>query len=93
MMTGHRALAALLGVVEVTVWIFAVGWAVKYLDQPWAVVGYASGFGLGIVLGMMLEERLALGHRLVRVIANSAEPETGERPQFFETCYRRARKP
>jgi hypothetical protein len=42
MITGHRALSALLGVAEVTVWIFAVGGAVKYLSHPMAVVGYAS---------------------------------------------------
>ena len=73
MITGHRALAALLGVVEVTVWIFAVGGAVKYLSHPWAVVGYASGFGVGVLVGMMLEEKLALGYRMVRVISNRAD--------------------
>ena len=73
MITGHRGLAALLGVVEVTVWIFAVGGAVKYLSYPWAVVGYAGGFGVGVLVGMMLEEKLALGFRMVRVISNRAD--------------------
>ncbi|MCB1095689.1 MAG: DUF2179 domain-containing protein [Verrucomicrobiae bacterium] len=73
MITGHRALAVVLGVFEVTVWIFAVGGAVKYLNNPWAVVGYASGFGVGVLVGMMLEEKLAFGHRMVRVISNRTD--------------------
>ncbi len=70
MITGHRVLAVVLGVAEVTIWIFAVGGVVNYLSYPMAVVGYAGGFGVGVLAGMMLEEKLALGYRIVRVISN-----------------------
>jgi uncharacterized protein YebE (UPF0316 family) len=70
---GHRALAALLGVAEVTIWIFAVGGVVKHLSYPLAVVGYAGGFGAGVLVGMLLEEKLALGYRIVRVISDRAD--------------------
>jgi uncharacterized protein YebE (UPF0316 family) len=73
MITGHRSLSALLGVAEVTVWIFAIGGAVKYLSHPMAVVGYAGGFGVGILVGMKLEEKLALGYRMVRVISTRVD--------------------
>lgn len=73
MITGYRALAVVLGLVEVTVWIFAVGGAVKYLSHPLAVLGYAGGFGVGVLAGMMLEEKLAFGYRIVRVISNRAD--------------------
>lgn len=70
MITGHRSLAVVLGVAEVTIWTFAIGGVMKYLSYPTAVVGYAGGFGAGVLVGMVLEERLALGYRLVRVISN-----------------------
>ena len=73
MITGHRMLAVVLGVGEVTIWVFAVGGVVKYLSYPFAVVGYAGGFGVGILVGMMLEEKLALGYRMVRVISNQTD--------------------
>ncbi|TWU40637.1 hypothetical protein Poly41_14710 [Novipirellula artificiosorum] len=73
MITGHRAMAVVLGVAEVTIWIFAVGGVMKYLSHPLAVVAYAGGFGSGVLVGMLLEEKLALGYRIVRVISNLAD--------------------
>lgn len=70
MITGHRFLAVVLGIAEVTIWILAVGGVMNYLSYPMAVVGYAGGFGVGVLAGMMLEEKLALGYRMVRVISN-----------------------
>lgn len=70
MITGHRFLAVVFGVAEVTVWILAVGGVMSYLSHPMAVVGFAGGFGVGVLTGMLLEEKLALGYRMVRVISN-----------------------
>jgi uncharacterized protein YebE (UPF0316 family) len=70
MITGHRAAAVVLGIAEVTIWILAVGGVMKYLSHPLAVVAYAGGFGAGVLFGMLLEEKLALGYRIVRVISN-----------------------
>jgi uncharacterized protein YebE (UPF0316 family) len=73
MITGHRALSVVLGVAEVTIWILAVGGVMKYLSHPLAVVAFAAGFGAGVLVGMLLEEKLALGYRMVRVISNVAD--------------------
>ena len=64
---GHRFIAAGLGVCEVLVWIFAVGSAIKYMHEPAALVAYAGGFGSGVLIGMTLEDRIAMGHRIVRI--------------------------
>lgn len=69
MVSGYRVSAAMLGVVEVTIWVLAVGGVIRYLPESvWAVVGYASGFGVGVLIGMRLEEMLAIGYRVVRVV-------------------------
>lgn len=75
MITGLRTLAVVLGVAEVTIWVLAIGGVMKYLSHPLAVVAYASGFGAGVLIGMLIEEKLALGYRIVRVISNLADIE------------------
>lgn len=70
---GQRAMAAMLGAAEVTIWVFAVAGVIKYLPNPFAVIGYATGFACGVLVGMAIEDRLALGYRLVRVIHTSPD--------------------
>ncbi|MFG0284549.1 MAG: DUF2179 domain-containing protein [Phycisphaerales bacterium JB039] len=65
---GYRISSALLGAVEVCIWVLAVGGAIRYLPNPWALLGYAGGFATGVLVGMTIEEKLALGYRMVRII-------------------------
>jgi uncharacterized protein YebE (UPF0316 family) len=77
--SGHRALATVLGFVEVVIWVFAVGGTLKYLSQPLAVLAYAGGFAVGTLAGMVIEERMALGYRVVQVISPRTESEIADR--------------
>ena len=70
---GMRWLPAALGFVEVVIWVVAVGNAVTNLDQPLVLIGYAGGFAMGTLVGALIEERIAIGYRVVTVM--SAEPE------------------
>lgn len=67
---GARKLAALLGFFEVMIWVLAVGGVIKYLTNPFALLAYAAGFATGTLVGMAIEDRLALGYRVVRVISS-----------------------
>ena len=66
---GKRALAALLGFFEISMWLFAIGHVMSNLDQLWCTVGFAAGFTLGNYLGITLEGMLALGTLGVRIYA------------------------
>lgn len=71
---GRRNLAPLLGFIEVFIWIAMVGQIIKSANSLNAYLGYAAGFALGTFVGMLLEERLAMGTLVVRIIlANGAE--------------------
>jgi uncharacterized protein YebE (UPF0316 family) len=61
MVRGMRTWATLLGLLEVTIWITAMGRVMGQLDNPWNVAGYALGYSVGTWLGMWLESRLAFG--------------------------------
>ena len=65
---GLKSIAAGLGFFEVTIWLFAIGQVMTNLDQPICFAAFAGGFVSGNYLGMSLEQRLAIGSVLVRVI-------------------------
>ena len=68
---GMRRIAPVIGFFEVLIWILAISRIFQNLDNWIAYVAYAGGFATGNWLGMLLEERLALGHELIRVITRT----------------------
>ena len=73
-MRGRKLLAGALGAIQAAVFILAVGAALKGPLNFWTVTGYAAGFGVGVVVGMVAEERLALGHLMFRVYSPACGP-------------------
>ncbi|WP_428388232.1 DUF2179 domain-containing protein [Mucisphaera sp.] len=65
---GRRWISAFIGFIEVAIWALAVGGLVTNLSNPIILVFYAGGFAAGTILGIYIEEWIALGIRLVRVI-------------------------
>ena len=65
---GMRNVAPVLGFIETFIWIVAVSSIVKHAQNVAAYVGYAGGFATGTFVGMMIENRLAMGTLTVRAI-------------------------
>ena len=72
---GRKYLAPLLGFVEVFIWITIVSQIVGGAQSIVAYLAYAAGFAVGNYVGMIVEERLAIGTLVIRVIlpTNGAE--------------------
>lgn len=68
---GHRYLAAFTSVIEVVIYVVGLGLVLKHLDQIWNVAAYAVGYGFGVIVGMKIEEKLALGYITVNVITSN----------------------
>ncbi|MFZ5433843.1 MAG: DUF2179 domain-containing protein [Calditrichota bacterium] len=66
---GYPVLAVLMGFLEVFIWINVIGQVIQNLHTWYLTVGYAAGFAAGQAVGMWVENRLALGNQLLRVIA------------------------
>jgi Uncharacterized protein conserved in bacteria len=66
---GQKALAWVLGFFQALVFVLAISKVLTDLDNVLNMVGYAAGFATGTVVGMWLEERLAVGYAHVRVIS------------------------
>lgn len=73
-----RVIVPLIGFFEVLIWIFAVGNAIRNLNSGWHLLGYAGGFATGNVVGMWLEEKLAFGIAIVRIISRHGGVELAE---------------
>ncbi len=71
---GKRHLAPVLGFFEVLIWIVVIGQLVQHLHSVTAYLCYAAGFATGNFVGMWLEDRMAIGTYVIRVIV----PEGGE---------------
>ena len=65
---GRRQLAPILGFFEVLIWVVAIGQLVQNLGSATSYLGYAAGFAAGNFVGLLIEDRLAIGSQVVRAI-------------------------
>lgn len=65
---GKKYLAPLLGFFEVLVWIVAMGQIMQNLNNIVCYITYAAGFAVGTFVGIFIEEKLAIGMMVVRII-------------------------
>src|SRR5512138_2586238 len=70
---GKKYLAPLLGFVEVFIWITVVAQIVGGAQNMVAYLAYAAGFAVGNYVGMIVEEKLAIGTLVIRVILPKEE--------------------
>ncbi|MDH5379207.1 MAG: DUF5698 domain-containing protein [Cyclobacteriaceae bacterium] len=71
-MSGRKLVSTILGFFESLIWLLAIGQIFKNIDNIASYIAYPLGFATGILVGMLIEEKLALGKVVVRVI--SSEP-------------------
>jgi len=64
---GKKNIAPILGFFEVLIWIIAISKIMQNLDNYVNYVAYAAGFAAGNLVGMIIEEKLAIGIMMIRV--------------------------
>jgi uncharacterized protein YebE (UPF0316 family) len=69
-MRGRKGIAWLLGFFQASVFVIAITFVLRDLTNPLNIIGYAAGFATGVVIGMTIEERLAVGHVQMRIISS-----------------------
>ncbi len=65
---GKRSIAPLIGFIEAFIWLLAIGQIMQNLTNIMSYMAYAGGFAMGTYLGMWIEQRIALGIVMVRII-------------------------
>jgi uncharacterized protein YebE (UPF0316 family) len=68
-MKGSKLSAAVMGFFEVTIWVLAVSAVIGAVKESWiTLIAYGLGFATGTLVGMWLEEKIALGKQLIRIV-------------------------
>jgi uncharacterized protein YebE (UPF0316 family) len=68
---GKKLVAWILGFFQAVIFIVAIASVLQNLDNPINLIAFAAGFATGIVVGMMIEERLAIGHIQMNIVSPS----------------------
>jgi len=66
---GYRYLAPLLGFFEVFIWLMAMARIMQNLDRWYYYLAYCAGFATGNFIGIILEEKIAIGFAGVRLVS------------------------
>lgn len=69
-LSGKKYMATVLGFFESLIWLLAIRQIFEHLDNVYSYIAYPAGFACGILVGMKIEERIALGKLVVRIISN-----------------------
>lgn len=72
---GRGLIAPMLGVAEVTIWLIAVSQVIQNLDSPVNFVAYVAGYATGNYVGLWLEDRLAIGNVMIRLVTRTSSDE------------------
>ncbi len=65
---GIKSIAPILGFFEILIWLLAIGQVMQNLTNITNYFAYALGFAIGNYIGIMIEQKLAMGRVVVQVI-------------------------
>ena len=68
-MRGKKKIAWILGFFQSAIFVLAIGKVLTQVNNPLNILGYAAGFATGNVVGMLIEERIAIGHININIIS------------------------
>jgi len=70
-MRGQKRWATAIGFVESLIFILAIGRVLQDVSNIWNVLGYCGGFAVGTLVGLAIEEKLAMGYAMVQAISQN----------------------
>lgn len=69
---GERIKGAILGFIEVMIWILVVSSVLNNItEDPFKIFAYAAGFSVGVYLGVSIESKVAIGLSSIQVVVDA----------------------
>lgn len=65
---GYKFISLFIGFFEVLIWLTAINQLLSDLSNFWLYLAYAGGFAIGTWAGIWIEDKISLGHAMVRII-------------------------
>ena len=66
---GRKYKAGLIGFFEVLIWVFAIRYVMQHMNVLLNLFGYATGFALGNIIGITIEQKIGLGFVQLNIIS------------------------
>jgi uncharacterized protein YebE (UPF0316 family) len=76
---GQKNIAPFLGFFEVFIWIIVISELLSSANNMVCYIAYAGGYATGNFVGMIIEERIAIGVVLMRIFASNNGSELAEK--------------
>jgi len=67
---GNKLLAPLVGFFEILIWLYAISQVIQNLTNVFYYLAYAGGFATGNFVGILIEEKLAIGTLIIRLFTH-----------------------
>lgn len=68
---GRKLIVWCLGILQSAIFIVAISNVLKGENHWFTILGYAAGFATGNIIGMFIEERLAIGFQRITIITRT----------------------
>ncbi len=79
MIKGSTLYASLVSFLEVLIYVIGLSLVLQNLDNPVNVIIYCLGFSVGIWVGSIIEQWMALGYITVEIITKNLDPEFSQK--------------
>jgi uncharacterized protein YebE (UPF0316 family) len=66
---GRKYKAGIVGFFEVLIWVFAIRYVMQHMNVLLNLFGYATGFALGNIIGITIEQKIGLGFVQLNIIS------------------------
>lgn len=66
---GRKAPAWIFGLIQAGIFVLSIGWLLVDFGNWMKIIGYAAGFATGLVVGMIIENRMAIGYLNISVVS------------------------
>ena len=76
---GMKSIAPVFGFFEIIVWLFAISQIMQHVSNVVYYLAYAFGYTAGNYVGILIEEKMAIGKVIVRIITKKDATELLER--------------
>ena len=64
----NKLLSGITGFFEALIWLIVIAKIFENISNIYSYIAYATGFAVGVVVGVFVEEKLAMGTILIRII-------------------------
>jgi len=71
---GMKYIAPVIGFFEIIIWINAIGLVLMEGAPLTTTIAYALGFATGTYVGIIIEEKMAMGYTVIRIITQHGSP-------------------